>query len=297
MNIKWITPVVTALDENGRPDPDANSSVYENLILHGMDGLLILGSIGEFYAMSLAEKKEIIRNAVQTVKHRVPLLVGTNSMVPEECLQLSAYALEQGADGITVIPPYYFSLSDEAVIKFYSALAEQIDGPLYLYNFPDRTGYDVTPQVVYELAMEYPNIKGIKDTVPVMEHTRKLIQMVKKQRPDFEVYSGFDEFFAHNALSGGNGGISGISNFAPSLCAGFADAVRRQDILQIQNYQDKIDLLMEIYSIGKHFVPIIKQAMVITGLPVTDQCKFPMPRVTEEETEKIRTLLKKAGCL
>lgn len=297
MSIKWITPVVTALDEKGRPDMEANSSVYEHLIRQGMDGLLILGSIGEFYAMSLEEKKEIIQNAVRTVGHQVPLLVGTNSMVPGECLWLSDYALEQGADGVTVIPPYYFALSETAVRDFYSNLAEQIDGPLYLYNFPDRTGYDVTPQVVYELAMEYSNIKGIKDTVPVMEHTRKLIQMVKKQRPDFEVYSGFDEFFAHNALSGGNGGISGISNFAPSLCSRFADAVRAQNLSQMGSCQDKIDLLMDIYSIGKHFVPMIKQAMALVGLPVTDRCKFPMPRVTGEETEKIRQLLEKGGCL
>lgn len=296
MNAKWMTPVVSVLDENGHIDLDGNSIVYNNLIQNAIDGLLILGSIGEFYALSFNEKKEMIHNAVHTVDYRVPLLVGTGSMIVDECVRLSEYALDQGADGIIIIPPYYFSLSDEAIVEFYASIAEQISGPIYLYNFPERTGYDVKPHIVLQLALKYPNIVGIKDTVADMGHTRQLIQLVKKVRPDFEVYSGFDEFFAHNVLSGGDGCIAGISNFAPKLCTDFVCAIKKQDIALIRSCQAKIDSLMCIYNIGKHFIPIIKKAMIISGIPITDSCKVPIPCATEAETEEIRKLLEKVNC-
>lgn len=80
---------------------------------------------------------------------------------------------------------------------------------MLLYNFPARTGYDLKPEVVLELARRRKNIVGIKDTVDVMGHTRELIQTVKREYPEFLVYSGFDEFFSHNVISGGTDVLRG----------------------------------------------------------------------------------------
>ena len=79
-----------------------------------MDGLLLLGSIGEFFAISTPEKKRLIREALAHIHHRTTVYVGTCEMNLEACVELSNYALEQGADGAMVISPYYFSLPDSA---------------------------------------------------------------------------------------------------------------------------------------------------------------------------------------
>ena len=71
MNAKWITPAVTALDENGHIDIEANKRIYEHLIQGGIDGILIFGSIGEFFALPMEEKRNMVREAVAYIAHRV----------------------------------------------------------------------------------------------------------------------------------------------------------------------------------------------------------------------------------
>lgn len=294
MKAKWITPAVTAMDENGHVDLEANKNIYDFLIKNGMDGILLLGSIGEFFSIPLEEKKMLIREALAYIDHRVTVYVGTNEMNFDACAELSNYALAQGADGVMVISPYYFNLPDSAVLNFYNSLAERVDGPILLYNFPDRTGYDLRPDLVYTLASRHKNIVGIKDTVPTMGHTRAIIQKVKKEYPDFMVYSGFDEFFGHNVLSGGDGCVAGLSNFAPEIASGYADRARRDDLKGMQEYQQKIDGLMAIYDVAPQFVPVIKKAMAVRGVKLQPYCAAPVLPATEEETGKIRRIFAEA---
>ena len=130
-----------------------------------------------------------------------------------------------------------------------------------------------------------------------MGHTRAIIQTVKSEFPEFLVYSGFDEFFAHNVLSGGDGCIAGLSNFAPEVAAGFAKAARDNDLEAMQTYQQKIDSLMAIYDVAEQFIPIIKKAMVLRGVEMDPACTVPLLTADENETEKIRQILKQAELL
>ena len=231
------------------------------------------------------------------IDHRVTVYVGTCEMNLEACIGLTNYALEQGADGAMVISPYYFNLPDNAILHFYDTLAEKACGPLLLYNFPERTGYDLRPELVGQLVSRHENIVGIKDTVGTMGHTRALIQKVKKKHPQFLVYSGFDEFFGHNVLSGGDGCIAGLSNFAPEIAAGYAECARGDDLAGMQEYQQKIDKLMAIYDVAPQFIPVIKKAMQLRGLQLQPFCAPPMLTASEEETQKIQSVLAESNLL
>ena len=297
MNVRWITPAVTAMSRDGHVDLEANERIYQNLIENGMDGILILGSIGEFYAIGLEEKKQLIDRAVSAVNGQVPLYVGTGHMEIDECVNLSNYALGKGARAVVVISPYYMNLPDSAILNFYGQVARNIQGDMILYNFPARTGYDLRPDLVWELAGNYQNIIGLKDTVGDMAHTRAMIQKVKKDFPNFQIYSGFDEFFGHNALSGGDGCIAGLSNFAPEVAAGYARAARTDDLKSMCIYQRKVDELMSIYNVGQQFIPMIKKAMILRGMEMEPLCAQPMREADEGETEEIQSILKQAKLL
>ena len=190
-----------------------------------------------------------------------------------------------------------FSLPDSAILNFYDTLAQRVQGPVLLYNFPERTGYDLRPDLVLELATRHPNIVGIKDTVPNMAPTRALIQKVKAARPEFLVFSGFDEFFGHNVLSGGDGCIAGLSNFAPEVAAGYAQRARQDDLPGMAQYQRKVDSLMAIYDVAPQFVPTIKQAMALRGLGLEPFCAPPVLPSTPGEAQQVRALLQRAGLL
>lgn len=285
--INYITPTVTPMLPDGEVDLDSARQLYRHLVTGGVDGILILGSIGEFFGFRMDQKKALITCAKETVQGECKFIVGTTSMVFDEIVELSNYALEQGADAVMIIPPYYFHFTDESVYEYYDMLAKEIHGNIYLYNFPERTGYDISTQVVKKLALAHTNIIGIKDTIGGVDHTRELIKQVKTARPDFEIYSGFDDNFAHNVLCGGNGCIAGLSNLYPELTSSWADALRKSDLQKATNCQRCIDRLMDIYSVGKPFVPFIKAALTRKGIIQHSTATKPMPAVTREQLEQL----------
>lgn len=293
----FLTPVVTAFDANGNLDVQANKNVWDHLIKGGVDGLVIMGSTGEFFSMTTEQKKELIKLVVEHVNKRTKVYIGTSCMTVEDTVELSNFAIEAGADAVMIISPYYFALSDESVEFFYDKVAEAVKGDIYLYNFPDRTGHDLTPEITLNLLRKHKNIVGFKDTVSEMGHTRKLMTTVLKEFPDFIVLSGFDENFVHNILCGGSGCIGGLSNLCPELFADWVKAINAKNMDEVARIQKIVDKLMDLYPIGTPFIPIMKKAMILHGVEMKDYCTKPFLPVTEEQTEQIKAVMKEAGLL
>lgn len=294
---KYITPAVTPFLPDGTIDEAAATALYEHLITGGIDGILVLGSIGEFFAIPMAQRKRLISLAVRTAAGRVPIMAGTADMVFENVINLSEYALAEGADSVIVVSPFYFRLEPEQIFDYYDAIANRISGRIYLYNFPDRTGYTIPPEIALRLAERHPNIVGIKDTISGLDHTRELIKAIKPVRPDFEIYSGFDDNFVHNVLCGGDGCIAGLSNVAPELCHSWVSAVNAQDFAVAAKIQQTINRLMDIYTVGAPFIPFIKAATALRGVPVKNVVSFPFAGATDAQQQALRSILTREGLL
>lgn len=293
MAIHYITPAVTPMTPAGQIDFDSCGALYKHLLDGGVDGILVLGSIGEFFGFTMEQKRKLIQYAAQVVNGRTKLIAGTTSLIYDEIVELSRFSLENGMDAVIVIPPYYFHFNDESVYSYYASLAADIPGKLYLYNFPDRTGYSISPAVVRTLAERFENIVGIKDTISGMDHTRELIKAVRPVRPDFRIYSGFDDNFVHNILSGGDGCIAGLSNLYPELTSAWASAVREGWSVRVKHIQEQIDCLMDIYTVGKPFVPFIKEALVMKEIIRYSAATMPMPSVTQEQRNALSAVMER----
>jgi len=291
MKPKWLTPVVTAFDAQRRIDFEANAGIYDHLIKSGIDGIVVMGSCGEFFFMTHEEKKELLKFAVRHINKRAQLLIGAGSMLIDEQIDIANCAYETGANAVMIISPYYFKLSKESIYLYYDTIAKSTKVNIYIYNFPARTGYDVTPEITLDLVRNNPNIIGYKDTVTEMGHTRAVINTVCSEFPNFEVYSGFDEFFAHNVMSGGAGAIGGISNFAPEICVEWVMAVREGDFGKSAKLQRAINELMSIYEIESSFIPAIKKAMILTGIKMEEYCRLPFTSPNETTVQKIKALI------
>lgn len=291
MEMNFYTPVVTAFDENGELDLQGNKHIYDHLIGGGIKGLLILGSSGEFYALRMDQKKALIDMAVPYINHRAKVFCGTACETMEETVELSNYALKAGADAIMLISPYYFTLDTASIEGFYDEAADKIKGPLYIYNFPARTGYDVGPGIVLGLLRRHKNIVGLKDSVSEMGRTRNLLTTVRNEFPAFEVFSGFDENLVHNAASGGAGCIGALSNVYPELMVRWQDAVNQKDWDTSFALQKKVDRLMGIYDINPFFIATLKKAMILRGVGIRDCCKKPVLGITQEETRQLREIM------
>lgn len=290
---KYLTPVITAFNKEREIDIEGNKEIWEHLINGGVDGIVLLGSTGEFFNMSMFQKKELIKLATEHINKRIPLFIGTGSMNIKETIELSNYALNLGADGVMIIGPYYFPVNDRDLENFYSKLAININGDIYLYNFPKMSGHDINPKVLLNLLEKHQNIIGYKDTVSEMSHTRNLIQAIKDKYPNFIIYSGYDDNFVHNILSGGNGCIGALSNLYPQIFKQWVDAINNKDIANIEKFQKLIDSVMEIYDVETPFIPVLKKALILNGIKIEEYCTEPFGVISEVQISKLKKILEK----
>ena len=283
MNAAYMAPAITLFNQDGTLDFESQEKLFDNLIEKGVDGILVEGSSSEFFAMPMDQRREMAKFAIEKVNHRVKLIMGTSHMVASEIINFSNFCLDAGADAVMILPPYYFHFGPDALLHYYDQLANQIHGDIYIYNFPANTGCNIPAETVLKLTKLHSNIVGIKDTVPGMDHTRELIKVVKSQVPSFEIYSGYDDNFAHNVLAGGNG------------CTAWVRAFRENDLEGIAKGQQAIDRMMDIYAIRDPFLPVMKEAARLRGLAATSVGTFPMPCATVEDDAKILELLHREG--
>lgn len=289
---KFYTAVVTIFNKDGSLDYNGNKSVYENLIRNHSDGIVLMGSTGEFFNLTLTQAKDLAAFALKTVNHQMDVIVGASRMIPSESVELGNFALSQGADAVIVISPYYFKLSDANIENYYDQIVPNIHGPVYLYNFLGCTGYDLKPEIALRLRRKYANLKGYKDTIDNFAHTRDLCLTMHREFPDFEVYSGFDDCFVPNYLAGGSGCIGGLTNMYPELFVALTKALNEGRWYDVEIMQHKVNRMMELFEICSPFLTAVKRAMKIRGLIENEYGSSPFVVATDAEDKKIRKLLK-----
>ena len=146
-----ITPMITIFDQENNIDYQANQELVDYLISSGVDGILIFGSIGEFFSLSLLQKKKYLKYIIEAVDDRVPLLVGSASNVMEDVLELNSFAAANGADALVILEPYFFDLDQESALRYYLKATAEAKLPCYIYNFPARTGVNLNSDFVLKL--------------------------------------------------------------------------------------------------------------------------------------------------
>lgn len=300
MNKKFrgiIPPVSSTFDANGNIDKPALQRVADFLIEKGVNGLFYLGTGGEFSQMTVRQRLEFTEAAVAAVNHRVPVLIGVGSTSTDEAVQLAEYAQTCGADGVVAINPYYWKVGSANLDDYYHRIAASVSLPVILYNFPDLTGQDLSPEIVKRLVLQNENIVGIKDTIDSVSHLRAMINTIKPVRPDFSVFCGYDDHLLNTLLLGGDGAISASANFSPELSVGIYTAFQENDLAAAAVLNKKLLQLPSLYSLETPFVSLIKYAMQCVGLPVNTYCLPPILEASEDAKRKVRELLLAQGIL
>ena len=289
---QYFTPVVTALKKDGSIDKDANVRIWDSLIEKGMSGIVLMGSTGEFFALSDTQKKELINLASENIKSKIKFFVGTGNMRKEDTIELSNFAFSKGTDGVMIVGPYYFGLTDESIELYFSEVAKEVKGEIFLYNFPDRTSYDLKPNITLNLIKKHSNIVGYKDTVGNWAHTRELITTVRDSGNDnFTIMTGNDTNFMFTLLTGGDGAIGATSNVYPEICGAWIKAMNDNNLekaFEIQSLMDRIK-----FGVNAFFVPVIKRAMMLRGIEMNDYCTFPFVSCTDEQIKQLETFIAK----
>ncbi len=285
-----LSPTVTLFDKEQKLDLQANERLVEYLENFALDGYVVFGSTGEFSAFSIEEKKCLIKLYLKKTKK--PVFVGTTELNLAPLVELSNFAFKEGVAGVLVAPPFYFAASDENIFNFYSTLATKLKGDIYIYNYPARTGHNMSVSNTLRLIEKHKNIKGIKDTTQDIAHTKEIIKATSGA--DFSVFSGFDDHFVDNVFAGGAGCISGLSNIAADLWCNLTKAARDENFSALVKFTKALNKLMEIYSLEPNFSLIFKKLLNLKGLNFGEYAIFPYDGISEEKFQKAVEILNEA---
>lgn len=229
------TAIVTPMTETGI-DYEALGRFLEFQLASGINAIVAMGTTGENATIEPADQTAVIRYTVEKVAGRVPVIAGTGTNNTEHVLANTRAACAAGADAVLVVTPYYNKATQNGLIRHFTAVADVSTVPVILYNVPGRTGVNLLPKTVAQLA-KHPNIRAIK------EASGNMTQMVELKAlcgEDFHIYSGEDALTVPMMAMGAAGTISVLSNVAPRESVAMADACKAGDFAAAAAWQCKL---------------------------------------------------------
>lgn len=269
-------------------DDIVNLSEFKKLIKfqisNGVNALIVCGTTGEAVTMTLQEKIDTIKCAVETSKEystknstpRIPVIVGTGSNNTKQAIDMSKLAENLGADGLLIVTPYYNKTTQHGLIAHYEAIAKEVSIPIILYNVPGRTGVNILPQTCLELS-KIENIVAIKEASGNLSQLAEIAHLCGN---NLHIYSGNDDQILPVLSLGGLGVISVLSNVKPKFTCDIVNSFFNNNISRAIELQIKaIPLIKALFS---EVNPIpVKSALNIIGFD------FGFPRLPLVEISNI----------
>lgn len=205
----------------------------------GISGVVPCGTTGESPTLSKKEHLQVIRETVEQVAGKIPVIAGTGANSTEEAIHLTKEAEKAGVDGFLLVAPYYNKPSQDGLLAHYGALAEVTDKPIVLYSIPSRCGIEISTDTVKQLHEKYPHVCALKEAGG---RSSKVSETVCALGDEFVTLSGDDGLTLPFMACGAKGVISVASNIIPDV-VGELVQLALQD-----NYQAARNIHLEHYQ-------------------------------------------------
>src|SRR5262249_52367395 len=264
----------------------------DRLITAGVHGIFVLGTNSEFYALDEREKQEVIATAVAHVNKRVPVYAGTGAESTREAVRLTRMAEKEGADGVSVITPYFISPNQQELVDHYRRIAEATHLPVILYNNPSTCGGLMIGVDTVAWLAEVPNILAVKDSSGDLQNTQEYIRVVPER---FSVMMGRDTLIFPALVMGARGAVPATGNIAPRLLVEIYESFRRGDVEASRRAQLRLNPLRMALTLCTP-PGAVKAALEILGTPI-GPCRSPVAGLAPDRVPKMKAALQAAGLL
>ncbi|MER9756217.1 dihydrodipicolinate synthase family protein [Mesorhizobium sp. M0166] len=215
--VKWagVFPAVTTkLTRDGEVDLRATNDSLDRLVTAGVSGVIVLPMLGENASMSLKDRGDIIRGAVEVVAGRIPVLSGLAEITLENAKANAKLYESFGAQGLMVFPSLGYKTDDRETVEWYKGVASASSLPIMIYNNPIAYGVDCTVNVLKQL-VDTPEIVCVKEETGDI---RRVTDMYVALGDRFGVFCGVDDLIVESSALGVTGWVSGMANVWPSEC-------------------------------------------------------------------------------
>lgn len=218
-------PLVTPFDAHGEIDQAKLETLVEAVIAKGVAGIAACGTTGEYYALSDAERTQVLKTVQRVAAGRIQLIAGIGDLSTRRSIERAAEARAIGYDCLLLSPPPYSLPGQDGIRAHFEYAAKHCELPIIIYNFPARTGVNVEFDTVAALARN-PKIVGIKESSGNFSQALRMLQAGFK---DFEVICGCDDQPADFFFWGAKGWIAGAGNVFPGEQVALHAAARKGD--------------------------------------------------------------------
>jgi len=281
MNFDGVwTPIVTPFAADGSVATAALTPLIDRLVQAEVSGLIVGGTTGEYYALSNQERKDLFQSVVEANAGRLPLMAGINATTTEESIELGRHAKGLGYGSILLAAPYYAQPTQDELLVHALSVDDALDLPVMLYNFPGRTGTEMSFAFIDALKQR-PNFQAIKESTGSIDRLHRLATDYADQ---LQLGCGMDdqvlEFFAWGARSW----VGGASNFsAEQHVKLYQKCVLEANIVEARELARKFLPMLHLLEQGGKFCQYVKYGCEVSGVPVGHARKPLLPLSASEK--------------
>lgn len=283
-----IAAIVTPLRPGGNSiDPGAIREYCDFIIEKGVHGIFALGTTGEGPLLSMSERKSIAEALVAHVNNRVKVIIQTGCMRAQQTIELTKHSHNIGADAAGIVLPYYYELDDDAIFQHFMRIADAVpDFPLFIYNIPQCTGNNLTPNLLKRIVDRTETIVGVKTSNSDILQIQEYIRIAAGK---CSIFVGFDGLILAGLSAGVEGIVSGNASAFPEPFIKIYRAFERGEVQKVREYQLFIDKLRNL--LGDGGIASFKTALGFRGIKV-GPVREPNRDLSAEETARLRESLR-----
>jgi 4-hydroxy-tetrahydrodipicolinate synthase len=285
-------PLLTPF-RNGKVDFKKFAELTERQIREGSHGVLVCGTTGEPSSLTMNERTELLKVALEVTAKRIPVVAATGSQSLAETLELTKRAENAGADALLVVTPYYCKPSQRGLVEYFVTVAERTALPIMIYHIPGRTAVSVTPATVARIAERAPNLVGIKHAANDLEFVTKLILTLGSE---FRIFCGLEALSLPMLVVGAKGLMNAVGNLAPMRVATLYNAVDQGDLKAARKLHDELFELNESIFLDTNPIPL-KYMMNRLGLLDSSELRLPLVSIDAHQAPVLDSVLARAGLL
>ena len=279
-----LPPIATPFDHRGELYKAKVQHNVEKWNRTGLAGYVVCGSTGESVYLTTEEKMQIWRWVAEYAASDKILMCGTGVESVRETVALTNAAADLGYKAAMIRTPHYYKNlvnRTDAQVLYFRCVADEIKIPLMIYNWPQATGVDISPEAVATLS-HHPNIFAIKESSGSLE---KCIQMLQEVKPGFQVFTGSAPILAPSLAIGCSGAVLAFANAAPYAAISIWEAHRSREFAASMDWQKRILRAAQLVTV-KHGIPGLKYAMDLNGY-YGGPPRLPLTPITPQAQQEI----------
>ena len=257
-----FSALVTPMQADGEIDTAKLGAFADHLIGQGIHGLIPLGSTGEYYALTADERERVIRATLEATAGRVPVVAGTSAGSTRDVIAFSRQAEALGCAGVMLAPPYYSLPQPDELLVHFRAVSDAIGIPIMLYNYPGRTGVDMSPEFIEQLA-GLSNLRYVKESTGEMP---RIADLLRRCGDRLGVFCGCDTLSLPSLMVGAIGWVGGVANVLPASHAQLYElTVVRKDYDAARALFFDLLPILELMEGGGKYTQWVKAACALMG--------------------------------